>query len=112
MVFVVDDRPELRQIYKKIIEAASYKTEIFPNGQSVLSRIAAGYLPDLLLTDVEMPGLSGVDLVDRIKRFHPIIPTILMSGELEPIEHKADAFLQKPIKITDLIKMIELKLVS
>lgn len=62
---------------------------------------------DLVITDYEMPEMTGVELVVRIREKHPDMPVILMSGREEPDDHQADAFLGKPFGLDDLAGTIQ-----
>ena len=56
----------------------------------------------LVISDINMPYVTGVELVGWIKINHPNIPCILVSTMSEPIHHGADAFFQKPFKVNEI----------
>lgn len=84
-ILVVEDSPEQARMVSAIMQAAGYATEIASNGLEALQSIGKNR-PDLVITDLIMPGLNGLELVEAIRKDHPSIPVILMtafgSGEI------------------------------
>ncbi len=68
--------------------------------------------PDLLLTDINMPKMNGIDLLKKVKEHNPDFPVIVMTGvSIDTAknlakEYKADAILEKPFKMKDLMSII------
>jgi YesN/AraC family two-component response regulator len=62
---------------------------------------------DLVITDNEMPKMSGPEMIEKIKEKYPKLHTIMMSGEAEPNGHGAHAFLPKPFDRGNLIETIK-----
>ena len=69
-----------------------------------------GALPDLIVSDLKMPNMSGFELLSIVRRRFPQIPTIAVSGEFqgpaEPLGVLADAFLPKPFRFDELMATI------
>ena len=76
-VLVVDDEDALREVVARTLAAVGYTVLTAPDGASALALAAA---PDLLLTDVVMPGISGVELARELGARHPGMRVLLMSG--------------------------------
>jgi CheY-like chemotaxis protein len=79
-VLIVDDSALDRELAKRILSEDSQLTiESVDNGRAALDRLSAGGV-DLVLTDLVMPGINGLQLVTTIRLDHPDIPVILMTG--------------------------------
>lgn len=111
-VLIVDDEPEIRLVLIDMIGDLFAEAHAVTNGHEAFEFIKNHNI-DLILTDVQMPGMSGIELVRRIqeeKIKSPVI--ILLSGQLEITEKTAldlgaAALLHKPYKIKDLVSKIE-----
>ena len=105
-ILVVDDHRCVRETLQFILEAEGYEVETAANGQQALDRIAA-QRPDLVLTDLQMPGMSGWELGRHVTALGLAIPVIFMS--VDPAvatlatTHGADAYLVKPFEAGDLL---------
>ncbi|MDY7079372.1 MAG: hybrid sensor histidine kinase/response regulator [Chloroflexota bacterium] len=102
-ILVVDDSITTRTLEKNILEAAGYDVQLATDGQEALSAIAAGGVPDLIVSDVVMPRLDGFGLTQSIKEdpHTADIPVILVTSLDSPedkargIEVGADAYITK-----------------
>ncbi len=115
VVVVVEDDPDMGDFLRIVIEQrAGLTVRLFTNPADVLAA-----LPDLtvdaLLTDIQMPGMSGLELVDRVRRLHPMLPIAVMTAyasvdyAVQALRRQADEFLVKPIASAELVtKMREL----
>lgn len=111
-VLVVDDSLDQAHMIAGLLGAASYTTEIARSGSEALEAIAKEP-PDLVLTDLKMPGLSGLDLVEEVVRRHPALPVVLMtahgSGEiaLRALQRGAASYLPKRLVVEELVGTVE-----
>src|SRR5689334_10483300 len=103
-VLVVDDTPHNVKLLSDLLALKGYVVATATNGEEALKKIA-GDLPDLVLLDVMMPGLSGYDVCQRL-RADPataLLPIVLVTSldaqqeRIKGIEAGADDFLGKPI---------------
>ena len=80
-LLVVDDNPENLQFVSKLLTCSDFNVVTAANGQDALQQ-ARAYISeiDLLLTDFEMPGMSGIDLATKLTIERPKIQVLLMSG--------------------------------
>ena len=109
-VLVVDDEYDLLQTICATLEIGGYLPVPAGNGREALLKIAAAE-PDLVLTDVMMPYMSGYDLVAAIRQLPAGrgLPTILMSA-IDPALHPGgswDAVLPKPFTLEELLATVE-----
>lgn len=111
-VMLVDDDMQFRRTVKRSLEMNDYEVIEANHGGEALDILMMETV-DLVLSDVKMPKLNGIELLHRVKRDKPDIPFIMMTGFSEVIEIKeayeigADGFLSKPYKEDDLIFQVE-----
>ncbi|CAM4037564.1 response regulator transcription factor [Paenibacillus alkaliterrae] len=110
-IFVVDDEKSIRDILKKYIENEGYKVTLFDNGNTVLPEIGR-MKPDLLVIDIMMPGINGMDLCKQIRKTSevPIIFVTAKGEELDRVlglELGADDYLTKPFSPRELMARIK-----
>lgn len=108
-VLVVEDDPRLRDVMAMMLEALGYNAKVASSPQEALVWcLDAGRHFDLLLTDVIMPGMSGLDLVERVKAVRPDLKVLLVSGYPPESVTPPGAlgtgrdYLQKPFSTSDL----------
>ncbi len=90
-VWVVDDDRAVRFVLATALREAGYDVTAFDSARAVLDAIAVRAVPDLLFTDVRMPGDDGLVLLDALKARHPTLPVIVMSAYTD-IASTAGAF--------------------
>ena len=78
-ILIVEDSPTQALEIQYLLEDAGFETDIVTNGREALEAIGRG-VPDLVLTDLQMPELDGLRLVDAVRSRHPLIPVVLMTG--------------------------------
>ena len=122
LILVVDDEPDLetlfRQWFRKDIRAGRFEMRFAQSAPAALEQIgrAEGVLLILILSDINMPGMSGLELLPQAKTLRPDVPVILITayGDAETrrraMEGGADSLLTKPIDFTVLSAEIEMRL--
>lgn len=114
VVLVAEDEEGVRAMLGIALRAAGFDSILCVDGEDALARLEDGLLPDLVLMDVRMPRMGGVELARRIRedRRWDLIPLVAMSAYSDDLqEHEikaagADAFLPKPFTISDLRSML------
>jgi DNA-binding NarL/FixJ family response regulator len=103
-ILIVDDEPELLEILLEWFSAQGYRVQTAPNGFEALA-LAKRYPFDIIITDLKMPGLNGLQLLAMFKELLPVAEVIFLTGQgtMEDAiaalrEGRAFDFLQKPIK--------------
>jgi CheY-like chemotaxis protein len=108
-LLVVDDEPSIRDLMQASLSIQGYEVCVAKDGFDALAQMR-GAPPDLILTDLKMPNMSGFELLSVVRRRFPQIPTIAISGEFEPVAEElgvlADAFLAKPHALKELFAKI------
>jgi DNA-binding NtrC family response regulator len=115
-VLVVDDDSDARELISMVLVQAGYDVQDAADGFSALAKVSK-YRPDLVLTDLRMPGMHGIDLLQRIRRVHGDVPVIIATGqETWDLCTAAEAYgavtcMVKPINLDELVWTIEMTLV-
>jgi CheY-like chemotaxis protein len=114
-IFVVDDDPDIVYVLKKGLLKNGFSVEGFTSSEEALLRFRSnGHDFFLVVSDIRMPGLSGLQLARKVKEINPDVKIVLMTSfevkesefsKVFPSTH-IDAFIQKPIKIADLTNRI------
>ncbi len=109
-LLIVDDEPSIRESLSHVLTEIGYRVRSAEDGFSAL-REMRHETPDLLLSDLNMPNMSGFELLSVVRRRFPAIRTIAMSGSFSgnevPSGVTADAFYEKGSSIRSLLKIIE-----
>ena len=110
-IWIVDDEPAICWALRTNLEADRHVVEIFSASEPVI-RALRDQLPDLILLDVRLPGISGLELLDAIKKDHPNLPVILMTafGDLktavQAVHGAAFEYLTKPFDLEVALQAI------
>lgn len=109
-IFVVDDDSNIREIEKSYLEKEGYRVSEFETGEQTLAALSGGF-PDLFVIDIMMPGMSGFELCNEIRKKQntPIIIVSARDEELDRIlgiEMGADDYMMKPFSPKELIARI------
>ena len=78
-ILVVDDDPEWHEILALLFSRKGWKTETALSGERALARLAAGGI-DVVVCDLSMPGMSGLEVLRRVRTMNAQIPFIMMTG--------------------------------
>lgn len=112
-IFVVDDEPAIRLIARDQLEELGHAVSEFADGPALLAAMAA--LPDIVLMDIEMPGMSGIEACSALRAAgHDQVPVIFVSSHddldsrLAAYEAGGNDFIVKPYYIEELVQKLKL----
>ncbi len=111
-ILVVDDEETIRLALAKFLRSRGFETDIAETGMAALDRLTQGSY-SLMLCDIRMPGMSGLELVPRARTLHPDMAVIMLSAvndvptATESISAGAMEYLTKPVDLQDLLDAIE-----
>ncbi|MDX2509244.1 MAG: response regulator [Desulfobacterales bacterium] len=111
-ILLVDDEEGIRKVLGITLSDSGYKVLMAENGQEAF-RIFKTESPPIVMTDIKMPGMDGIELLKNIKRLNPDTEVIMITGHgdmdlaIESLKHEATDFITKPIN--DDIMEIALK---
>jgi CheY-like chemotaxis protein len=113
-ILVVDDEDQLSFFIKQLMEGEGYNVVIASNGlEAVDSYKANPDSIDLVLMDIQMPVMSGIEAHNELKKINPCVPILLMSAySQESLEGLATSahFIRKPMRPTELLNAINIML--
>jgi DNA-binding response OmpR family regulator len=110
-VLLVDDEEEFVSTLAERLEIRGFVAEVATSGDMALSVVKDKNF-DIVVLDLMMPGLGGIEVMERIKSMHPDMPVILLTGHgsakegMEGLEMGAFDYLMKPLDIDELILKI------
>lgn len=110
-IYLVDDSPTIRMSVAENLERAGLGVEAFPDAESALARLQGGAAPDLLITDLNMPGMDGISFIREVRtiqamRFKPILFLTTESEQSKREEARtagATGWLVKPVPAEELL---------
>lgn len=111
-ILVVDDESSVRSVAEQVLKLAGHVVQTAENGSQALEILESGASFDLLLLDVSMPEMDGMELLAALREKQIEVPVLLMSGHAEADIQKAAAeglvrgILGKPFGIQDLRKTV------
>jgi two-component system nitrogen regulation response regulator GlnG len=112
LVWVVDDDESIRWVLEKCLSESGLKVETFESAHQVIKKLEKES-PGAILTDIKMPGTSGLALLDQVKEIRPDIPVIIMTAHsdlesaVESYEHGAWEYLPKPFDIDEATRIVK-----
>jgi two-component system chemotaxis response regulator CheY len=114
-IFLVDDSVTMLMSVRSTLEMHGFKVETANDGVQAMARLKAGLRPDLIITDVNMPNMGGLELIRTVRatpgfRFTPILTLTTESQAAKRDEGKklgATGWLVKPVGGADLVKVIK-----
>jgi two-component system response regulator HydG len=110
-LLVADDDPGLRESLQRTLTRAGHRVVLAPDGRTALGAIQSGSI-DLVLTDLRMPGLSGIELLRAVKSIAPEVDVILLTAfgtvqeAVSAMKDGAYDFLTKPFRGEQLLKIV------
>ena len=104
----VDDDRDFRQFYKNLLGSNGFEVTVAASGTQALKLFLSKKV-DAVVTDLEMPGMTGVELASRLKKLRPELPVLLVSGtrSLQEKPESVDAALTKGTATVTLLDQIE-----
>jgi len=111
-ILIVDDNPNMSALLSEMLEVFDYKSVSAGDGSEAMTKLGQQEFA-MVITDLRMPNMSGLELLKNIKGKNPGMPVVLISGysasqiESDPDCPKPDGFLNKPFLMTDIEHLLE-----
>ena len=111
-VWIVDDDRSIRWVLEKALQQEGMTTQSFDSADGVMSRLARQQ-PDVIISDIRMPGSSGLDLLAKIREQHPRLPVIIMTAHSDldsavaSYQGGAFEYLPKPFDVDEAVSLVK-----
>jgi len=111
-ILIVEDDEEMRALLRDVIEEEGHKTDSVNNGSEAFRKLVKQSF-DLIITDIRMPGLTGLDILPGMRKLHPEVPIVVITAfgseeiQRKALERGANAYLEKPIHFQKLRNLIQ-----
>lgn len=111
-ILIVDDDDQLRQSFQKLLTEEGYEVRTAATGEAGLEEVRRS-VPDLVIMDVRMPGMSGLDAFQAMREIEPKLPVIIMTAygttetAIEATKRGAFDYILKPFEIPEILRQIE-----
>jgi signal transduction histidine kinase len=106
-ILLVDDEQDIREVLQTALEDSGYKVLLAENGEEALRQFEANQ-PSIVITDIKMPVMDGIELLQRLKRRNPETEVVMITGHgdmelaIKSLKHEATDFITKPINVDAL----------
>ncbi len=111
-ILLVDDEVEFITTLAERLELRGINARVTHDGESALKEVAVNE-PQVIVLDVMMPGMKGLEVLQRVKEAHPKVQVVLLTGQgktrdgIEGMQHGAFAYLMKPLDLEELIHTLK-----
>jgi CheY-like chemotaxis protein len=114
-VLVVDDQANVRRLQRRVLEGSGYHVTEACSGYEAVALFGDGQRFDVLIADIAMPGMSGIEMALTIRRMHPDQKVLYVTGQLGRLMNarplwQGEAFLEKPFSLRGLCDAVALLL--
>src|SRR5215813_14712535 len=117
-ILLVDDEPGMQRYIKTLLEVDDYKVETASSGEEALERLQKGLEPDLVLLDLLMPGIDGLQTLEQLREMRPGVKIVMLScvndtrKVVQAMRLGAHDYLTKPFQKAELDAVIDQCLAS
>ncbi len=111
-LWIIDDEQNMRTVLKMLLDEEGYCTSCFESGEEAVSALDKNRLPDCILSDLKMPGMNGLQLLELIRKRSLDIPFVVLTGfgtiesAVKAIKLGAEDFLTKPFQKDEVLKIV------
>ena len=110
-ILVVDDEPNILRVYQKTLESENYSVVTTNNGKEALQKIGGQFF-DLVIADLSMPEMDGIELLQKVHKIDPDLPYIIVTGHgtvksaVTAMKEGAEDFLTKPFDRSQMLMLV------
>jgi DNA-binding response OmpR family regulator len=116
-ILVVDDKIEVCNVLKEFLDSKGYETHIALTGRTALSQVKE-VKPRIVLLDIIMPGMGGIDVLKEIKKIDPTVGVIMVTAvddhelAMQTLELGADDYITKPLDLNYIELVVMAKIID
>lgn len=110
-ILIVDDNPNMSTLLAEMLEVFDYQSVRASDGNQALEELEKGSF-SMVITDMRMPNMTGLELLEKVKEKYPKLPVVLISGYSVDSDvaggdgMKPDGFLAKPFLMSDIEQLL------
>ncbi len=114
-IFIIDDSATILMSMESILNKAGFTVAKAVSGEDAVTKLQGGLKPALIITDIHMPGMNGIDLIRKVRTMagFQFVPILVVSTESQQAKRdearaaKATGWLVKPVQPDDLLKVVK-----
>ena len=112
LIWIVDDDKSIRWVLERTLQQAGFSTRVFVNGETVLAALREK-TPTILMTDIRMPGMDGLQLLSEIQAHYPELPVIVMTAHadldsaVKSYQGGAFEYMPKPFDLDEVVELVQ-----
>lgn len=111
-ILIAEDEPKLREMLAELLTEEGYQVSTAADGEEAVELLARES-PDLLLLDIKMPNMTGLDVMNALRQTKPKLPIIVssayskMASDMTVLTSNVKAYLVKPVDVDELLEAVE-----
>jgi signal transduction histidine kinase/DNA-binding response OmpR family regulator len=111
-ILIVDDEPTVAAVLHELLASQGYQVSVCRSGEAAVEEVP-GFLPDLVLTDINLPGISGLEVLRFAKGLDPEVIVVLVTGQattsnaIAAVREGAYDYVTKPFDLNDVLQIVE-----
>jgi DNA-binding NtrC family response regulator len=111
-ILLVDDDPQIQKLFVQFLRSKNIDVVSAVSGEEALKSLENS-IPDMILLDLSLPGISGLECLEKIKKDHPVIPVVIVTGYAElstavkAMKLGSRDYIEKPVDLEDLYRVIK-----
>ena len=112
-VWIVDDDSSIRWVLQKALQAANISCLSFENPEDLLLQLQSGQAPEVIISDIRMPQMDGMALLNEVHASHPLLPVIIMTAHsdldsaVNAYQKGAFEYLPKPFDVDEAVTLTQ-----
>ena len=112
-LLIVDDEPSIRKLLSDYFDSLEYKVRTAENAEEAMKLITTNEILDIIISDIDMPGMSGIDLLRFSRETRVDVPVVMITGlktleyAISAVKYGAQDYITKPFELSDVRKVVE-----
>jgi two-component system response regulator GlrR len=117
-ILIVDDEPDVLALLAELVRSFGHDAIAAPDAEAALSVVRRGEAVDVVITDLRLPGMNGIDLLSEIKRAIPSVPVIMLTAHcsvesfIQTQSRGIFEYINKPVRAAELRRIVQAAIAS